>query len=145
METAAICNRAGFTLIEFLVAIVILMVGLLGLLQTVNYALSHNAVNQLRQQAINLADEQVQLEKAKLYENIAAPEYKDYPTPLSFDQLSSIKIDMPPVTINNKQYSIKKISKSPTRASKYVQIEVEWQYKQTNYDHRISTLVSNNE
>ena len=64
-------NNQGFTLIEFLVAIVILMVGLLGLLQTVNYAIVNNTTNQLRQEALLLADERMNLEKSKKFTAIS--------------------------------------------------------------------------
>lgn len=64
-------DRRGFTLVEFLVAIVIIMVGLLGLLQSVNLGLHHNLENQLRQEALLIADEQIALVKLKPFDNMS--------------------------------------------------------------------------
>ena len=50
-------DNQGFTLIEFLVAILILMVGLLGLLQVINVAMNSSRENKMRAEAINMADQ----------------------------------------------------------------------------------------
>jgi type IV pilus assembly protein PilV len=49
-------NKNGFTLIEVLVAIVIMMVGLLGLLQSVNIALEANFRNQQREEVVRVGE-----------------------------------------------------------------------------------------
>ena len=64
-------DRRGFTLVEFLVAIVIIMVGLLGLLQSVNLGLHHNLENQLRQEALLVADEQIALVKLQPFDKMS--------------------------------------------------------------------------
>jgi len=63
-------NEGGFTLIEFLVAIVILMVGMLALLQSVNLAIEHNLKSQIRNEATVLGDEQMHLELSKPFDLI---------------------------------------------------------------------------
>jgi type IV pilus assembly protein PilV len=57
MEPLVYTNNRGFTLMEVLVAIVILSVGMLALLQTVNVALVHTSTNMLRDEAVQQADE----------------------------------------------------------------------------------------
>jgi type IV pilus assembly protein PilV len=49
-------NKSGFTLVEVLVAIVIMMVGLLGLLQSVNIALETNFKNQQRDEVVRVGE-----------------------------------------------------------------------------------------
>jgi type IV pilus assembly protein PilV len=49
-------NKSGFTLIEVLVAIVIMMVGLLGLLQSVNIAIEQNFRNQQRDEVVRVGE-----------------------------------------------------------------------------------------
>lgn len=49
----------GFTLIEVLMAMLILAVGLLGLLQSVNVALEHKLRGRLREEALVVAEEQM--------------------------------------------------------------------------------------
>jgi type IV pilus assembly protein PilV len=51
--------NAGFTLIEMLMALLVLTVGLLGLLQSVNVAYEHNVRNRLREAATLVAEEQM--------------------------------------------------------------------------------------
>lgn len=132
METAAICNRVGFTLIEFLVAIVILMVGLLGLLQTVNYALSHNLSNQLRQEALMMADERMNVQKSKPFALIST-------TPAPYVHNDSVQR-----AINNgfQNYSVVTSNSDLTNQSKHIDIQVIWRHKGTRYNHSMSSLVS---
>lgn len=132
METAAICNRAGFTLIEFLVAIVILMVGLLGLLQTVNYALSHNVGNQLRQEAIMLADERMNQEKSMPFALIPT-------TPAPYEDSGTVQRPM-----NNgfQNYSVVTRNSDLTNQTKNIDVQVIWRYKGSRYVHSMSSLVS---
>jgi type IV pilus assembly protein PilV len=51
--------NAGFTLVEMLMATLVLTVGLLGLLQSVNVAFEHNVRNRLRETAVLVAEEQM--------------------------------------------------------------------------------------
>lgn len=121
-------NNIGFTLIEFLVAIVILSVGLLGLLQSVNYAISTNMQTQLRDEAVRLADERMATEKSKVFEAISTTQKDE-------------KVE---VNVMNtfKNYSVVKNTLSLTANTKNVQINIIWKYKNQRYDHVISSLVT---
>lgn len=61
MQTTTISrqNNTGFTLLEVLVAMVIIMVGLLGLLEAVGIATGHNMKNQLRDEAVFIGEERM--------------------------------------------------------------------------------------
>lgn len=52
-------NRAGFTLTELLMAMLVMTVGLLGLLQSVTVAYQHNMKDTLRKEAVLLAEERM--------------------------------------------------------------------------------------
>jgi len=137
METPASFNNRGFTLIEFLVAIVILMVGMLGLLQTVNYAIAHNTTNQLRQGALQLADEQINLEKAKPFDLISAA-------------VSPGLVRSYPVArlVNGayKNYSVVKTGVQEAAGTsaqiKNIDVQVSWKYKQERFVHSIASLTT---
>lgn len=122
-------NNRGFTLIEFLVAVVILMVGLLGLLQAVNYAIVHNMVNQLRQTAMVLGDERMNLEKTKPFDAITAP---------------LVSKDAPLRLVNGayRNYSVVKTNSVLTSQTKNIDIQVIWYHKGVRYEHSIASLVS---
>ena len=125
----SIDNR-GFTLIEFLVAVVILTVGLLGLLETVDYAIIHNTVNALRHEALVLADERMNLEKAKPYDQIQTPYQRNY----SSSRLVNGAFRMYSVAQDNAT-----LGSLPT---KRINIGISWRYKHQNFTHSISSLVS---
>ena len=50
-------SKRGFTLIEVMVAMLITLVGLMGLLQSVNLATEHNMKNQLRDEAVQIGED----------------------------------------------------------------------------------------
>lgn len=129
MALRANSSNKGFTLIEFLVAIVILMVGLLGLLQTVNYAIVHNMNNQLRQEALVLADEKMNLEKAKSFSLIQTPYLRSYST-------SRL------VNGGYRNYSVVQTNIDTTSKTKNIDLLVIWRYKRERFVHSISSLVS---
>jgi len=124
-------NRAcGFTLIELLVSLVILSVGLLGLLQAVNYSIVHNMTTQLRDEAVRLADERMTTEKSRVFDAIS----------------TTTKNEQVTVKVVNafKNYSVVKNASTLSGSSntKIVQIDVVWRFKGDRYSHTVSSLVS---
>lgn len=130
-------NDAGFTLIEFLVSIVILMVGLLGLLQAVNVSYSHSLQNQLRNEAVIVADDEMAKELAKGYEGVEPVIIPGIsPVPVMRNYTVSRKI------LNGfKLYSVSRTG-TPFQNSKQVTFEVRWKYKGSRYNHNASGVIS---
>ena len=126
MDHASLNNK-GFTLIEFLVAIVILMVGMLGLLQSVNVALSSNMQNQLRDEAVLVGDELMAEELSKEFDSVSTSPEKDFKT----RKISIVQINF-------------SSSKSGTafQNSKEISYEVSWRHKGIRYTHNVGGLVS---
>lgn len=115
-------NSDGFTLIEFLVSIVILMVGLLGLLQTVNVALQYNMGSQMRNEAVSVGDSQMSLELAKPFDLIST---------------GTSSRAVPRQILNGyKNYSVTRSGQDMTY-SKQVTIEVRWVYKNQRLTHTV--------
>jgi type IV pilus assembly protein PilV len=125
---SAIKNDNGFTLIEFLIAVLILMVGLLGLLQTVNLAISTNKVNQLRNEAVIVADQEISRQVAKGFAGISTT--------------TGTSVIRRPILTGFKNYSVLR-SGDAFSNSKVVRIEVRWTYKNTPYSHAASAAISN--
>lgn len=143
MTIPASCNKSGFTLIEVLVAVVILTVGLLGLMQTVIYALNHNLIAQLRQEATLVADQEMTVEKAKPYTNITAPNFDS--SKVTYETLpKAITTTTVTRTVNgaNKIFTVVKTIRSPTQQSKNIEIAVSWAHKQVTYNHSVASLVT---
>jgi type IV pilus assembly protein PilV len=124
---AVYSNKEGFTLIEFLVAIVILMVGLLGLLQTINYALSYNLQNQLRNEAVLVADSQLSREMAKGFDNVST-------------STKSMSVSWPVLT-GFKNFSVTRTG-TTLQNTKQVNFEIRWRHKNTSYNHGASTFIT---
>jgi len=124
-------NRSGFTLIESCVAVLIMMVGLLGLLQTVNMATLHNMGNLFRNEAISVADEQMVMAKTTVYDSSSFVLFADTASLINRKTRSGF--------VN---YSVIRSVTTASTTSKQVEVRVSWRYKGNKLDHRISSLVT---
>ena len=122
-------NKSGFTLIEFCVAVLIMMVGLLGLLQAVNLATEHNLATLLRNEATSLADEQMVAAKVLAFNSLVpATSYVNRKTRAGFSNYSVVRaIPSPPPSTNTKEVSVR----------------VSWRYKGNRLNHTVSTFITN--
>lgn len=123
-------NKRAFTLVEVLVAMLILMVGLLGMLQVINLAVSTNLQNVVRDQAVAIAEDQLAREKALPFANI---------TTGGVEKIRNLASNIRSGAVN---YSVT-LKVDDIGNSKQVNIGVRWQYKGNNYEHVVSSLVAN--
>ena len=59
MQIPVLRNKSGFTIVEFLISVLLLTVALFGLLTTLNLAMSTNMETKMRNDATMLADEYI--------------------------------------------------------------------------------------
>jgi Tfp pilus assembly protein PilV len=121
----SISNKTGFTLVELLVSLVITMVGLLGLLATINLAIATNLGNEIRFQAIGIAEDVLNETKKQPFANITGngTQTRDY-------YLRGMK----------KSYSVTRSITSFTD-TKRITVGVRWLYKNQAVEHTVSTIV----
>lgn len=162
-------NRSGFTLIEFCVAVLIMMVGLLGLLQAVNMATQHNLGNLLRNEAISVADELATMIKtyaqttgtAQMLFNTTtfatsiitsgAPQTGDVTlysgSPSQYDSIQPGTSVANLITRKTRggfcNYSVVRSTSAAGANSKEIDIRVSWRYKGNKLNHTISSLITN--
>jgi len=131
-------NSRGFTLIEFLVSIVILMVGLLGMLQSINLAMGQNTKSLFRSEAYAVANDRMLLKRAQSF---SIPNTSSNP-PWSYVSRNVRGIF--------KNYSIQEVVNQLTDAdpagrsqgSKQITINIAWQNKQQRSTHSVSSVIS---
>jgi type IV pilus assembly protein PilV len=114
----------GFTLIEMLMAMLIMTVGLLGLLQSVNIALEHKNRTRLRDEALVIAEEQMNEWRIKDFEKI---DNEDIP-----------KLERS-IGGSPKQFAVFK-RVTPMGDTKKLRVAVTWEYKQVLNEHEIFTV-----
>lgn len=111
-----------------MVSILILMVGLMGLLQVINLSIEHNMRNQLRVEAIGLADAEMAREMSKGFSNVST-------TTATFVRNRLI------MNAIQKNYSVMRTG-TPVSNSKSVSYKVTWGYKQARYQVNVSSIIS---
>jgi len=109
-----------------MVALVILMVGMLGLLSTINIAIQQTAQNQLREQAIGVGEEQMRTLLAIPFGGT----FTNFTTPRR-----PYRGGMVPFTVERKSSALGSDSTELT-------ITVAWKLKGVNQQHQISTVKS---
>lgn len=124
----SISNKYGFTLVEIMVAMVIMMVGLLGMLHSLNIAMEHNLRNHLRDEAVSVADEQLNELKIKPYDNLSAA----YAVKLVPSRIRGV----------GKNYSVVTTTEPVGANARAVAVRVAWSYKNMSTTHELRTVRS---
>ena len=133
-------NSRGFTLLEVMVSILILSVGLLGLLQTVNMAYSYNLATMLRNEAVLVGDDEMTKVKVSLPFDQITSSNSRYFVPRRLRSAATFK-----------NYSIVKrvttlhdttTPDGQQLTSRELGIAVIWNYKGQSYTHNISSIIS---
>ena len=117
--------RGGFTLIEMLMALLVMTVGLLGLLQSVNVAYEHNTRNRLREEALLVAEEQMNLFR-RMTSN-AGSAYSN--------RVSVVRV----VAGRDKKFRVLR-ENLPMSSTRRLTVTVGWSFKNLSTTHTIYTL-----
>lgn len=137
-------NEAGFTLIEFCVATLIMMVGLLGLLQAVNMATVHNLGSLLRNEAITLADDRMVRAKSKVFDD-ASFTALDSDTGSTTNIYNDTAVTSTLVSRSARagfaNYSVVLAVTAAGSNTKELTSRVVWRYKGNKLSHTISSIV----
>jgi type IV pilus assembly protein PilV len=113
--------ESGFTLIEVMMAMLVLTVGLLGLLQSVSIAYEHNLRNRLREEAVGLAEEQLH-------------------AMLRHGTLKPVTTASRLIGGVNKQFVVARRSEAAGGETDKLTVAVSWGFKNISTTHEIYTL-----
>jgi type IV pilus assembly protein PilV len=125
--TAENSRKTGFTLIEVMVAMLIMTIGLMALIQTLGNAIAHNFSNKLRNDAVMIADRAMMINRS-----------------MPFDAISSANdIDRVPFALGFVNYSVvKNVTKFGSfSSSKNVRLTVSWQDRRVRKQHSLTTII----
>lgn len=122
--TTSPSGSRGFTIIEVLMAMLIMTVGLLGLLQSVNVAYEHSLRNKLREEAVSLAEEQLNYMRTKA-EKLEEPETLTVTRPIGGV---------------SKDFTVTRGNDDIGANSLRLKVAVEWRYKNDLKTHEIYTI-----
>lgn len=127
-KTILISNSGGFTLIEVMVAIIILMVGLLALLQSINLSIVTNQQTAMRTQGTMIGEEHLASIKSRPFdslvdgvENVVAP------------------TRMRGTFVN---YSVWRKIDSVSATAKQIDVGVRWKHRGNQYEEHLVSVVT---
>jgi len=112
-----------------LVAMVIMMVGLLGLLQSINIALEHNLRNQFREQAVALGENQI---------NLFRNQFRNQ-TSVTFPNYTRATVKIRSI---DKQFDVYRTSSPASDVSRELEVRVKWSFKGIETQHVVKSLAT---
>jgi type IV pilus assembly protein PilV len=121
-------NGRGFTLIEIMVAVALLVIGILGLIATATSVIQGNAISRQMTTAMALAQERMEILKRLSYtaSDLTSGSHTDPGNPLS--------------TIYTRSWTV--ADNSPAANMKTVQVTVAWTRKGSNHSVNLQTIIA---
>lgn len=134
-------SNSGFSLVEVMMAILILMVGMLGLLQAINLAVEANLRNQVREEAVYIGQRVMSEMRGKGFDNISVAStptekftYGEYQIP------SKIRGASRSYTVSRSSMVLSTVNLQPV--TKQLEVVVKWTYKGVGYENRVVSPIS---
>lgn len=135
MQATSLKNSAGFTLVEVMVAILIMMVGMLGLLEIINVSMQYNLKNQLRDEAVHVGEWYMTQLRGQPFDT--SDQFKTYTTSTYTSKIRGV----------NKSYSVERTS-SPLAldsnnqaTSRQLTVTVKWGFRNQSSLNRVVSVV----
>jgi len=124
-----------------MMAILILMVGMLGLLQAINLAVDVNLRNQVREEAVYIGQRVMSEMRGKGFDNISVATtptdmytYSDYQIP------SKLRGTARSYTVSRRSVVLSTVNLQPV--TKQLEVVVKWTYKGVGYENRVVSPIS---
>jgi prepilin-type N-terminal cleavage/methylation domain-containing protein len=136
MERLVLFNKKGVTLIEMMIALVILLVVSLAFMQTALLGTSMNVKNQLRDEAVNIAEMRMNQLRSLPFTDLSTDPYLVSPgnTPAE----AAIQRNFRGFSIN---YTPTRTISDISTDAKQVTVVVSWSYRGQAYTHGITSIM----
>jgi type IV pilus assembly protein PilV len=128
-------NNKGFTLVEVMVAMGIMLVGLLGLLAAVNVATEQNVNNAMRNEAMQIAEDYMNRFRSAPFTNISSLDSPNAYNYAPIDERSRLR----GVT---KTYTVLRTGSALSSNSILLTVNVSWEFKNTPHSQGVQTVRS---
>jgi type IV pilus assembly protein PilV len=140
-QRAVLGKDNGFTMIEVIMAVLILMVGMLGLLQAINLATEVNLRNQIREESVYLGERVMNEMRGKGFDNISVA---TIPTQTFTYRPYSTQSRMRGVS---RKYGVQRSStvlstQNLLPVTKQLEVVITWSYKGVGYQNRVVAPIS---
>lgn len=135
----------GFTLIEVVMAMLILMVGMLGLLQAINLATEVNIRNQVREEGVSVGERVMNEMRGRGFDNISvASTPSQLYTYATYQVPSKIRGASRSYSVTRSSRVLSPLSPTPTNppTTKELAVLVTWKYKGVEYQNRVVAPIS---
>ena len=127
-------NNKGFTLLELLIAMVITLVGLLGLLQAVNIATEQNLRNASREEALQIAEHSMSQLRARPFAQISSLPSGAYNYPVISEPSRLRGV--------SKNYTVVRTVTTLSDLSKFIEVRARWKFKNSSTSQILQTVVA---
>lgn len=132
-QLPSIRNNEGFTILELLVAMVIMTVGMFGVLETINVSMQYNLKNELRNEAIKVGERYMSELRGKNFGRYSSPY-----TPLTIS--SKVRGGVKPFVVQRDTQTLASDSSGAT--SKQLTVTVKWAYRNVTSLNRVVSVVA---
>ncbi|MBJ6749611.1 prepilin-type N-terminal cleavage/methylation domain-containing protein [Geomonas anaerohicana] len=132
-QPVSIRNNDGFTLVEVLVAVVILAVGMFGVLQSINVSLQYNLKNELRNEGNRIGEKYMADLRGKTFDKLSTA----YTT---FNEAGKIRSGTKNYTVERATQILAYDGLQPS--TKQVTVIVKWSYRNMTTMNRVVSVVA---
>lgn len=129
MPQTVLKDKKGMTLIEVVIALLVLLIVFLALMQTALVGIDANMLNVLRDEAVNIAEEQMSTARNSPFDSLAAGAADVSPPDRRLRNIAAFT------------YTVTRTVTDINTDSKQVVMTVTWIWKENPYTHTISTIV----
>jgi type IV pilus assembly protein PilV len=137
LQVSSSKNNSGFTLIEVMVAIVIMMVGMLGVLEAISVSTQHNLKNQLRGEGLRVGERYMAELRGKSFDAYSVSPSRSYATTTYNSQIRGIA----------KTYRIERVAQklgedaSGNPTSVQLTVTVKWSFRNQSSVNQVVSVV----